>query len=137
MKFVYIITLCYSFFSCGKLEQVDNLGTGSGSLVPENVQNIFTNECATSGCHAGSSPEAGMNLSQFSAYDDIVSVNSEEQPSLKRVLPFAPDNSYLVKKIEGAPGIDGDRMPGDGPPFLTTAQIDTIRLWISNGALPR
>ncbi|MBL7995934.1 hypothetical protein JNM05_11245 [bacterium] len=137
MKFTCLFTLCCIIASCGKLEQVDNPTTGGGLLVPVNVQNIFTNECGSAGCHAGSSPQAGMNLSQFNAYDDIVNINSEEQPSLKRVMPFAPDDSYLVRKVEGVPGIDGDRMPADGPPFLTTAQIDTIRLWISNGALPR
>jgi hypothetical protein len=135
----FIFTICSVFVltqaSCGELEREDD--GGNQSLVPINVQNIFTNNCAFSGCHAGSSPEEGMNLSQNLAYADIVNVISSQQPGLKRVDPGQPDNSYLVKKIQGSAGIDGDRMPADGPPYLTTAQIDTIRLWITNGALPR
>lgn len=121
--------------ACGSLEKEG--GSGGTNLVPVNVQNIFTDHCAVSGCHAGSSPRAGQNLSEAYAYDAIVDVTSSEQPSLKRVLPFDPDNSYLVQKIEGAGGISGDRMPQDGPPYLTGAQVDTIRTWIANGALPR
>jgi mono/diheme cytochrome c family protein len=105
------------------------------SLVPENVQAVFNAQCAV--CHAGSSPPEGLNLSQAYAYESLVNVNSSEQPSVKRVHPGQPDNSYLVRKIEGVVSIDGDRMPADGPPYLSSAQIDTVRLWIANGALPR
>lgn len=136
MRFSMIASVCFAFSlsACGDLEKD---GEGSGALVPVNVQVIFTGECAKSGCHVGSSPEAGMNLSEVYAYDEIVNVNSSEQSVLKRVLPFEPDNSYLVRKIQGTAGIDGGQMPDDGPPYLTTAQIDTIRLWITNGAQAR
>lgn len=137
MRFILTIgtVLGFTLASCGELEIEDD--GGNQSLVPTNVQNMFTNSCAFSGCHAGSSPEEGMNLSQNLAYADIVNVISSQQPGLKRVDPGQPDNSYLVRKIQGTAGIEGDRMPADGPPYLTTAQIDTIRLWITNGALPR
>lgn len=133
-KAIIAVSFCLISWSCGSLEKDDS--GESGNLVPVNVQMIFTNHCAKSGCHAGSSPQEGMNLSESLAYDKIVNVSSSQQPALKRILPGQPNNSYLVRKIEGV-AIDGDRMPGDGPPYLTTAQIDTIRLWISNGALPR
>jgi uncharacterized protein YjdB len=97
------------------------------------VQPIFTANCALSGCHAGASPEQGMNLSAGQAYNAIVNVPSVQQPSLMRVLPGNPDNSYLVRKIEGTPSITGSRMPLGGP-FLTASQIATIRTWISQGA---
>lgn len=132
---IYEVLLSIVFSACGSLERDDEVG--SSSLVPLNVQDIFTNHCAISGCHSGSSPKAGQNLSESFAYNEIVNVNSSEQPALKRIHPGQPDNSYLVRKIEGTIGIDGDRMPQDGPPYLTTAQIDTIRLWISNGAMSR
>ena len=45
-----------------------------------------------------------------------------------------PDRSYLVQKIEGAPGIVGERMPRTGGPFLTPGQIAIIRRWIELGA---
>ncbi len=131
----YLLMICaatvFSLASCGELEME---GSTNNLLVPVTVQNIFTNNCT--GCHAGSSSPEGMDLSENYAYEAIVNVSSQ-QAALKRVEPGQPDNSYLVRKIQGTAGIDGDRMPADGPPYLTTAQIDTIRLWITNGALPR
>jgi hypothetical protein len=44
-----------------------------------------------------------------------------------------PDNSYLIRKLEGLAGISGSRMPLGGP-FLDQATIDQVRSWISNGA---
>jgi mono/diheme cytochrome c family protein len=89
---------------------------------------IFTPKC--SGCHP---PNQGLNLEAGNAFADIVSVNSSEQPSLMRVKPGDPDNSYLYKKVAGAAGISGSRMPQGGP-FLTSAQLQLIRDWILAGA---
>ncbi len=94
---------------------------------------IFTPSCAKSGCHAGSSPQQGMNLSAGQTFGNIVAVASQEAPPLNRVQPGDPDNSYLVQKIEGTASVGG-RMPLDGPPFLSNAQIQSIRAWIAAGA---
>ena len=51
-----------------------------------------------------------------------------------RVIPGDPAGSYLIQKLEGASGIVGERMPQDGPPFLTVGQIAIIRQWIQDGA---
>ena len=95
---------------------------------------IFTPIC--SGCHTGVG--AGLpgvqNLTAGNTYASIVDVTSIEDPTLKRVNPSDPDNSYLVRKIEGAAGIAGVRMPAGGSP-LTQAQIDEVRAWIAAGAL--
>jgi hypothetical protein len=64
---------------------------------------------------------------------DLVGVDRSEIPSLLRVDPGNPDNSYLVQKVEGAPNISGLQMPLNQPP-LSTDQIDAIRQWILNGA---
>jgi hypothetical protein len=50
------------------------------------------------------------------------------------VIAGNPSGSYLVQKLEGAPDIVGLRMPRNGPPFLTDAQVALIRQWIQNGA---
>ena len=50
-----------------------------------------------------------------------------------RVIPVDPDRSYLVRTIEGASGIVGQRMPINGP-YLTGAQIAIVRQWIAQGA---
>ena len=93
---------------------------------------ILTPTCAISGCHVGGSPAAGMDLS-VPAYARIVNVPSAEVPSLKRIAPSSSANSYLIRKLEGAPGIVGSRMPFAGP-FLDQATIDRIRAWIDAGA---
>jgi hypothetical protein len=100
------------------------------------IQPIFTNNCAFSGCHAGASPQLGQNLSPGQAYTSIVDVPSVEAPTLDRVEPANPDSSYLVHKIQGtfaSVGGSGDRMPlGQGA--LPAADIDLIRAWIAAGA---
>ena len=52
---------------------------------------------------------------------------------MDRVEPGDPDNSYLIRKLEGGPNINGQQMPFGGPP-LDQAVIDDIRQWISDGA---
>jgi hypothetical protein len=74
-----------------------------------------------------------MNLTAGNTYASIVNVASVEQPSLKRVAPNDPTNSYVVQKLEGAATITGVRMPFGGP-FLDQATIDQVKAWISAGA---
>lgn len=95
---------------------------------------IFTPIC--SGCHTGggSSLPSSMNLSSASAsFAALVGVASTQQPSVQRVNAGNPDDSYLVRKIEGAPGITGARMPFGGAP-LDATQLANVRAWISAGA---
>jgi hypothetical protein len=95
---------------------------------------IFTPVC--SGCHTGggASLPSSMNLSNAAAtFAAIVGVASTEQPSVLRVSASNPDASYLVRKIEGAAGIAGGRMPLGGAP-LDPALIANVRAWITAGA---
>ena len=90
---------------------------------------VFTPSCALSGCHNGAQTP---NLSSGVAFDSIVNVPSTQQPGVFLVSPFNPNNSYIVHKIEGT-GL-GSRMPFGRPP-LSSANIQLIRDWISEGAL--
>ena len=75
-----------------------------------------------------------MNLTNANAsFAALVGVASVEVPTLQRVAAGNPSDSYLIRKLEGAPGIVGSRMPLGGP-FLPQSTIDSIRLWIANGA---
>lgn len=94
---------------------------------------IFNTSCALSGCHAGSNPQQGMDLSEGAAYEAIVGVRSNERPDLFRIEPGDPDQSYLVMKIEGSQGIVGGRMPLGRPP-LSNNQITLVRDWVLDGA---
>ncbi|MBI1853363.1 MAG: hypothetical protein HYR85_23740 [Planctomycetes bacterium] len=118
------------------------IATTGGGGTPQPLQpifsslqsNIFTPRCALSGCHGGGGT-LGLSLDPDVSYSNLVNKPSVERPDLKRVNPGSPDTSYMVKKIEGATDIVGARMPLNGPPFLTSAQIAAIRQWIQNGAL--
>ena len=97
------------------------------------VQLIFNASCVV--CHQGVSAAGGMNLEAGQAYGSTVSKNSS-QSSLLRVKPNDPDNSYLVRKLEGTQvqaGGSGARMPLNANP-LPASQIEIIRRWISQGA---
>lgn len=95
---------------------------------------IFTPRC--SGCHTGGggSLPSSMNLSSTGAtFAALVGVASIQQPSLQRVQPNDAANSYIIRKLEGAAGISGSRMPLGGP-FLDQATIDQVKSWIGAGA---
>jgi len=94
---------------------------------------IFGAICAT--CHTGvgsTLPGVQNFTTASSTYAAAVNVASLEQSTLVRIRPYDPDNSYLVRKIEGDPTITGARMPFGGQ--LTQTQIDQIRAWAAAGA---
>jgi len=95
---------------------------------------IFTPTCAKAGCHAASAGSGGMVLEAGSAYSEIVGRGSTSNPSFNRVEPGVPERSYLLKKVRGDADITGARMPLDGPPYLTSEQIEGIAGWIRAGA---
>lgn len=99
------------------------------------VQPILSSSCALSGCHAGASPQQGMNLSSGLMHSNTVNIPSNES-GLDRIEPGQPNQSYLVHKIQGTQGTvggSGVQMPFGGPP-LSQANIDIIRAWIADGA---
>lgn len=120
--------------------------TGTSSAVTVNVANaaavtltqiqneVFTPTCAVSGCHdgGGGTLPRSMDLGAGSSFGSLVNVQSEQVGSLNRVTPGNPDNSYLIRKLEGTNSV-GSRMPQGGP-FLDQAMIDEIRQWITDGA---
>ena len=90
--------------------------------------------CTTCHTSTGRNPSGGLNLNHDVAYDQLVNLASRGKPTATRVVPGDADNSYLVQKLEGAPGIVGRRMPFNGPPYLTDGQILILRRWIAIGA---
>ena len=90
---------------------------------------------ACTNCHTavGRTPAGGLNLTHDVAFDNLVNVSGRGKAGTTRVIPGNPDNSYLIQKLEGAPGIVGQRMPIGGQ-FLTDGQILIVRRWIANGA---
>ena len=108
-------------------------GGGSGALTADlaSIQShVFTPICTA--CHAGGSAPQGLHLDEANAYTMLVGVASNEAPSVLRVKPGDPDNSYIIQKLEGHAAV-GARMPFGGP-YLDDATIAVIRQWITNGA---
>ncbi len=94
---------------------------------------IFGTTCSIAGCHDASTVSAGLKLTPADAFAELVNIQSTEEPSLKRVEPGDPENSYLWWKIRpGGPGNGTQRMPASGS--LSDDQIELIRLWIEQGA---
>jgi hypothetical protein len=88
--------------------------------------------CVTCHTNVGHPPAGNLNLTG-DGYAALVNVPSSQRPGAVLVIPGDPDNSYLVRKIEGR-DINGLRMPRSGPPFMTDGQISVIRRWIEVGA---
>jgi len=106
---------------------------GSGVTLTQIQTTVFTPIC--SGCHSGGGAAlpSVMNLSTAAdSFANLVNVQSLQVGTLDRVTPGNPDDSYLIRKLEGGPGIVGDQMPLGGA--LDQATIDMIRSWITDGA---
>ena len=133
--------------TCGKTcapGQACNAGVcacGSASVAFATVQTIFTNNCATNGCHKvganGQLPMGVQNLdlSVGKSYGNIVNVDAAEctADARVRVKPTDPVNSYLMQKLQGTMlcGTPSTKMPKSG---LPTADITTVGNWICAGA---
>ncbi|HSX85223.1 MAG TPA: hypothetical protein VLE50_07430 [Cellvibrio sp.] len=106
--------------------------SGNEITLAQLQQNIFGAICTN--CHTGATAPRGLRLdSEENSYAFLVSRSADEIPALMRVNPGKPDESYLIKKLEGAADIVGARMPLGGP-YLSQQQIDQVRSWIANGA---
>jgi len=111
--------------------------SSGGTVAFETIQDqVFTPICSV--CHQGAGAPEGMQLTAGLAYSMIVNVPSMEVPTLDRIAPGDPANSYLVQKIMGTAAV-GNQMPDGCPvtqPCLDAATIAMIVQWVSEGAPP-
>ncbi|MFQ5750993.1 MAG: hypothetical protein ACE5HI_03270 [bacterium] len=128
----------------------DGVGlAGSGDLLGASgfaaqIQPIFDTNCIR--CHApggigfiqtGGSQNNGLDLTSGNSHGKLVNQRTFEAPNVApkwRVLPGEPDSSYIIQKITSTSPKAGNRMPLDGPPFLSQNEIQLIRDWIADGA---
>jgi hypothetical protein len=87
-------------------------------------------------CHTdqGRTPTGGLVLLEGRSYQNLIGRGSTGKSGATLVIPGDPDNSYIVKKLEGATDIAGVRMPRGNGPFLEKGQMQVIRRWILEGA---
>jgi hypothetical protein len=113
-------------------------GSSSGGPVPlaadfDAIQaNVFTPICSV--CHIGATAPEGLMLDAAHSYNLLVNVPSTEVPSILRVKPGDPTNSYIIQKLEGHAAV-GAQMPFGEPP-LPASTIAFIVQWITDGAQP-
>ncbi|MCE5335806.1 MAG: hypothetical protein LLG06_14590 [Desulfobacteraceae bacterium] len=86
------------------------------------VASILQARCIN--CHAGPRAPTGLRLDSYSN----TMAGSKNGPA---VLPGKPDQSPIIKAVKG---VTKPRMPKNGPPWLTDAQIATLEKWIASGA---
>jgi hypothetical protein len=142
-RIVLLVALASLAAACD--EKLSDLAGPSPNLQPtfSSVQHeIFeardeSGRAACTECHTdvGSrTPSGGLNLRHELAYASLVSIASRGKTGAVRVIPGDADNSYIVQKLEGRPGIVGERMPRTGGPYLTEGQMTILKRWIETGA---
>ena len=96
---------------------------------------FFTPICST--CHTGVGTvlPGVQDLTAGQTYASIVGTASLQQATLLRIKPGDPDNSYLVRKVQGTAGAPNPSQMPFGLPPLPQAQIDALRAWVTAGAL--
>jgi len=119
----------YSYFTLTIVEGVYSLA--------DDVQPLFDTYCIS--CHQTVSPPLGLDLSDGNTYSNTVNVASV-QSVVDRVMPALPQGSYIYGKITGNYlnfpfAGSGDRMPFDGPPYLSDPEALIVYNWIHQGAL--
>jgi hypothetical protein len=111
---------------------------GTGTTIDEVQRRIFDLRCLTAGCHNAADRGGDLVLEAGTSWSNLVDVDPNDpgavQAGLLRVVPFQPDNSFLVIKLEGPTPGQGSRMPQGGP-FLSDSDVQLVRQWIIDGAL--
>ncbi len=105
------------------------------------VAPVLATSCALASCHGGGSRPPVLQRGDSTAMRAaLVGIASEDRPDHAYVQPGAPEQSYLVQKIDGRL-VDaectehdcGAPMPLDNPALSQDAR-ETIRLWVAQGA---
>lgn len=80
------------------------------------------------GCHSANAT-SGFNLGSYEALR-----RGGQNSGTRIVVPGKPCESILAQKLGLAPPF-GARMPYNGPPFYSAAELALVRDWIAEGAL--
>lgn len=146
-RYIHVLLIVVAAAAAGACDE--NLSSIAGPDTPDleptfaSVQrDVFKTAEAGTGrracvsCHTTNgraTPAGGLNLDVADPHAALVNVPSRGKPGETLVIPGNPDGSYLIKKLEGTPGIAGVRMPFVGA-YLTPGQIRIVRRWIELGA---
>jgi mono/diheme cytochrome c family protein len=119
--------------SSGSKTTTPATSTASGVSYSRDIQPLFNNYCVV--CHQGAG-QAGLALEPNVSYSKLVGVPSTQSATELRVKAGAPDQSYLLAKLNGTQaqaGGSGAQMPYGSVP-LSQSQISLVQQWIAAGA---
>jgi hypothetical protein len=143
-SFLLSIIAALSAAAAGCDEKLSSITGPTPDLAPNftAIQRTIFNVSDSSGrlactqCHTdtGRTPPNNLVLLEGRSYSQLVGRGAFGKPGATLVVPGDPDNSYLIKKLQGAADIAGQRMPRGTGPFLSEGQITVIRAWIRDGA---
>lgn len=106
------------------------------SLFQARIVPLFESKCAI--CHMTGEEAGNISLVADNIIGSAVDVAAAGAPGQVRIVPGAPDKSYLLMKLEGTHlkhGGEGAQMPFGSPP-LPAGEIADVRQWIADGAKP-
>jgi hypothetical protein len=129
------LTACGDKDDSAEVEDGDDTADTGPPTLTDDIQPIFDRSCAVAGCHIGTSPGGNMLLIPERAFSELVGATSTDVPTMLRVRPTAPDESFLLHKVAGTHATVG----GTGDPMPPTAglgeeEVELIREWIETGA---
>jgi hypothetical protein len=133
MRLAFILTVAILTGACGESHTTTQQTTVSTSATFSRIQfEIFNQSCAVTSCHDTATHQSGLDLSVGNSYVQIVNIAAVEMPSLKRVAPYDPTNSFLFQKMNSTTNVGVQMPPGASP--LSTDQLNLVRDWILSGA---
>ncbi len=111
---------------------VTNRCTDSNPMVSvsfaRDIRPITTKSPGGCNCHASNST-SGFNLGSYDALR-----RGGTNSGTRIIVPGKPCDSILLQKLGLAPPF-GARMPYNGPPYFSAAELVLVRDWIAEGAL--
>lgn len=121
-----------SLVGCELTDHTDDDTENNGFETAE-VADVFSKNCATSGCHAGSNPPDGLSLESHSdllagSFDRPVTGSSNYGGEV--VIPYRPDKSLLYQVVSNNLSSE---MSVDHS-ILSSTELQTLSDWIEDGA---
>jgi hypothetical protein len=125
------------FGDAGPSPSPSEAGAGSTGCAADVPTTILQASCGVSGCHNAMTIASGTGLMVYGLDLDspdvasrLVGVPSMEVPADDLISATAPQNSYLLQKLEPSPPV-GVQMPFGGAP-LTAAQLACVEAWVDS-----
>lgn len=111
-----------------------NLTGGNGDTTPtpltfnDYIGPLFQNRCGASSCHGAIPGQSGFNIFSYAAVLSGGTISAG-----KGIVPNDIDNSFVYQQLLPTALTPPGRMPQTGG-FLSQSKLDSIKMWILNGA---